>query len=403
MGHPSNQKLYNWLKQALRALYDPQRLKANPLFSLLGFQLEDSPTKLQNLLIETIHKLKPIETVSTQSQAWRVYQILIQRFVDQFSQNEVANSFGISVRQYRRLERLSIETLLEQLWLDSQPQLEIDSIQNENRENKEVSSDEELLWLQSSQPKEILSIAEMVRKGLSMLEPLIQNRGCQVENQLSPDLPHVWAQRTSFQQGLINLLTVVVTLAYQEKVYIRENIKASKLEITFTISGLNQVDNPEDIEAKLLIATQLFQISDTSLSYTFKPDPHQYIAQLVLPVKAKQVVMALDDNEDTLQLYKRCLKDSEFSFIGLQETNDLIPSAVETQPGFIFIDVMLPETDGWELLGKMREHPKTKDIPVFICTILPQAELALMLGASGFLLKPFNRLQLLDLLRQPAK
>jgi len=403
MGHPSDQKLYNWLKQALRALYDPQRLKANPLFSLFGFQPEDGPTRLQNLLISTIQNLKPIGTVSTQSQVWRVYQILIQRFVDQFSQNEVANSFGISVRQYRRLERLSIETLLEQLQFDPQPQIETDSIQNENREYKEVSSDEELLWLQSSQPKEILSIAEMVSNGLSTLEPLIQNRGCHVENHLSPDLPHVWAQRTSFQQGLINLLTVVVTIAYQEKVYIQEIIRASKLEITFTISGLNQVDNPEDIEAKLLIATQLFQISDTSLSYTFKPDTHQYIAQLVLPIKARQVVMALDDNQDTLQLYKRYLKDSEFSFIGLQETNDLIPSAVETQPGFIFIDVMLPETDGWELLGKMREHPKTKDIPVFICTILPQAELALMLGASGFLLKPFNRLQLLDLLHQPAK
>jgi len=403
MGHPSDQKLYNWLKQALRALYDPQRLKANPLFSLFGFQPEDGPTRLQNLLISTIQNLKPIGTVSTQSQVWRVYQILIQRFVDQFSQNEVANSFGISVRQYRRLERLSIETLLEQLQFDPQPQIETDSIQNENREYKEVSSDEELLWLQSSQPKEILSIAEMVSNGLSTLEPLIQNRGCHVENHLSPDLPPVWAQRTSFQQGLINLLTVVVTIAYQEKVYIQEIIRASKLEITFTISGLNQVDNPEDIEAKLLIATQLFQISDTSLSYTFKPDTHQYIAQLVLPIKARQVVMALDDNQDTLQLYKRYLKDSEFSFIGLQETNDLIPSAVETQPGFIFIDVMLPETDGWELLGKLREHPKTKDIPVFICTILPQAELALMLGASGFLLKPFNRLQLLDLLHQPAK
>ena len=43
------------------------------------------------------------------------------------------------------------------------------------------------------------------------------------------------------------------------------------------------------------------------------------------------------------------------------------------------------------MLGWLREHPRTRDIPIVICTVLPQEELALSLGASGFVRKPVTR------------
>jgi CheY-like chemotaxis protein len=56
---------------------------------------------------------------------------------------------------------------------------------------------------------------------------------------------------------------------------------------------------------------------------------------------------------------------------------------------------MMPEIDGWELLGKFRHHPQTGQIPIIVCTILSQKELALSLGASGFIHKPVTRQNLL--------
>jgi CheY-like chemotaxis protein len=53
--------------------------------------------------------------------------------------------------------------------------------------------------------------------------------------------------------------------------------------------------------------------------------------------------------------------------------------------------VMMPNVDGWELLGRLRQHPSTADIPVLVCTILPQETLALSLGASAFVRKPITR------------
>ena len=51
----------------------------------------------------------------------------------------------------------------------------------------------------------------------------------------------------------------------------------------------------------------------------------------------------------------------------------------------------MPHVDGWEILGRLKQHPATKDIPIVVCTILAQQELALSLGASGFLRKPVSR------------
>jgi CheY-like chemotaxis protein len=61
----------------------------------------------------------------------------------------------------------------------------------------------------------------------------------------------------------------------------------------------------------------------------------------------------------------------------------------------IVLDVMMPEEDGWMLLGQFREHPRMRGIPIIICTIVPQEQLALSLGAAQFLRKPVTRAMLL--------
>ena len=51
----------------------------------------------------------------------------------------------------------------------------------------------------------------------------------------------------------------------------------------------------------------------------------------------------------------------------------------------------MPQVDGWEVLGRLRQHPLNSHIPTIVCTILAQEELALSLGASAFVRKPVTR------------
>ena len=94
-------------------------------------------------------------------------------------------------------------------------------------------------------------------------------------------------------------------------------------------------------------------------------------------------------------LIQRYLSGSQYQFTGISDPDKVLQWTADVSPHFIIVDVMLPGIDGWELLGRLREYPQTRVIPVIVCTILPQEKLALALGAASFLQKPVSRNKLL--------
>jgi len=59
---------------------------------------------------------------------------------------------------------------------------------------------------------------------------------------------------------------------------------------------------------------------------------------------------------------------------------------------------MMPELDGLQMLAQLRQESSALDIPIVVCTILPQEALVRSLGADAFLLKPVSREAFLDAL-----
>ena len=62
----------------------------------------------------------------------------------------------------------------------------------------------------------------------------------------------------------------------------------------------------------------------------------------------------------------------------------------------VVLDVMMRDTDGWTVLQRLKAEPRTQDIPVLVCSVIDEPELARTLGAAGLLKKPVSREQLLD-------
>ena len=124
---------------------------------------------------------------------------------------------------------------------------------------------------------------------------------------------------------------------------------------------------------------------------------------LVLPSVERVSVLVIEDNIDTLQMWARYVENSHFSLIPLSEPEGALGAALEQRPGLIVLDVMMPGMDGWELLTKLRHNPATKDIPIIVCTVLPQQELAYALGASDFVCKPVTRRAFLDVLARQSE
>jgi CheY-like chemotaxis protein len=77
--------------------------------------------------------------------------------------------------------------------------------------------------------------------------------------------------------------------------------------------------------------------------------------------------------------------------VGTRDPGQALSLAEKLSPQIIVLDVMMPQVDGWKVLGRLRQYPLTAHVPIVVCTILAHKELALSLGASAFIRKPVTR------------
>src|SRR5262249_28527074 len=82
---------------------------------------------------------------------------------------------------------------------------------------------------------------------------------------------------------------------------------------------------------------------------------------------------------------------SSYHLIHARTAGRALSLVQDTRPDAIILDVVMPTRDGWEILAALQTDGATASIPVMICSVLPDRELALSLGAAGFLAKPVTR------------
>jgi CheY-like chemotaxis protein len=119
-------------------------------------------------------------------------------------------------------------------------------------------------------------------------------------------------------------------------------------------------------------------------------------------------IVVVDDDPDDIDLFKEAISETGSSYKCYVANNgkDLLlqfASGSIDDPDIIFLDVNMPEMNGWECLMKLKGDRKLRDIPVLMystSSALRDAEKALQLGALGFYEKPHTYTHLRDFLRQ---
>lgn len=396
-----DQSFVRLLRQALRHLYDPVELRQNPLFRLLGFDEHASPSALRRALVDAIEALKPAPELSLQSNPWRTYQVLSHRYVQQFSQPEVATNLGFGIRQLRRQEQLALRALADFLWnhynLASKAG---DGLAQESAPPSPAGSEEhELAWLQRSFESQPAPVAQIVEATLRTAGPLTRAAGVRVEWELPKGLPHVEVQMAAVPQALLSILTAAVRAAPAGPIRIAAQPHGDEVWISVdaTSGKLGDTLAAEDAEC-LAMARRLAALSGGSLDVDGGCAEGEFRVTLKLPAAQQATVLVIDDNADTLQLLERYLAGTRYSVVGARDPDQALELAKKLTLQAIVLDVMLPGMDGWELLGWLREHPRARGVPVIVCTILPQEQVALSLGAAAFLRKPVSRTDLLSAL-----
>ncbi len=126
----------------------------------------------------------------------------------------------------------------------------------------------------------------------------------------------------------------------------------------------------------------------------------------VLLVSNKQavnqpLVLAVDDDEDSLCLVSEVVKGSNLSCITATDGKTALSLAQLHQPNLILLDILLPDLNGVEVLHRLRKNPQTQCIPVIAVTALAKEEdcdRIMAAGCDGYITKPYMLDDLEDLI-----
>jgi CheY-like chemotaxis protein len=388
------------LRAALNHLRDPNYLRQSPLAAAFDVgQQPDTPAALRNVLIAAVRSLKPTDDEPPQSRAWRLYESLYYRHVQCFSQLEVAEQLGISIRQVRREQHDALEALTHQLW----EQFDVGSTDHgsgkdedgarQSEEAMDSAADENLAWLKDAPPEHPVELDHELPAVLDLAGPLAAQHGVRLAVSSGDGLPRLAANPIAFRQMLLSLLSVAIShTATGSFVEVIVRLLAWEAEIRVragAVSASPPAARLDDEASGLDLAHQLTDLCGGKLSISSTEEAFETV--LILPTLGQSPVLAIDDNAGTLQLLTRYTAGTRYRLVSTQDPDRAIDIAKEISPQVIVLDVMMPYTDGWELVGRLRQDPATAHIPIVVCTILPHEQLARSLGANGFLRKPVTR------------
>ncbi len=111
-------------------------------------------------------------------------------------------------------------------------------------------------------------------------------------------------------------------------------------------------------------------------------------------------VLVIDDDLDARDLLVRGLAKDGFEIHVASSGEEGIRMAAELKPDVISLDVLMPGMDGWTVLRSLKSNPDTANIPVIMVSMLDNKDMGYALGASDYLLKPFDRERLVAVLRK---
>jgi len=122
--------------------------------------------------------------------------------------------------------------------------------------------------------------------------------------------------------------------------------------------------------------------------------------------KAVPAVLVVDDNKQNLELLLAYLEDVDCRTIAAADGLEAIDIVKRTPPDLVLLDVMMPKMSGFEVCRRLKNDPKTAEIPIIMVTALNELgdiERAISSGTDDFLSKPVNKLELITRVKTMLK
>ncbi|RCJ29581.1 two-component system response regulator [Nostoc minutum NIES-26] len=128
--------------------------------------------------------------------------------------------------------------------------------------------------------------------------------------------------------------------------------------------------------------------------------PPERVTAATVPAKQVYKIVSVDDSPTILKEISRFLESESFSVVAIDDPLKAVMSIIRHKPDLILLDLNMAGIDGYELCRLIRNNSMFQNTPIIFVTgykgIVDKVK-ARLVGASGYLTKPFTRAELLKI------
>jgi adenylate cyclase len=131
--------------------------------------------------------------------------------------------------------------------------------------------------------------------------------------------------------------------------------------------------------------------------YRTSPSPDGQARPAAAPSQ-QNVILVIDDDPAVLDLLQRTLTKEGYRPVVATNAADGLALARSLAPAAIILDILMPKTNGWQVLRALNADTAMGECPVILLTVSDDFHQGRSLGAAGHLVKPVDRDALIRLL-----
>ncbi len=387
------------VRDCLAHLYDYTFLQDQPFVRLLVPYIQGNTSRVQmfqQVVFEAIDRLKPHDSANPYTKNSRLYNILHLRYQEQQQVQYVLKQLNLGERQFYRDHAKAVQALAHVL-------------EEHVKEGGSLSANAfsihaELERVQRQNISVNSRIDDFLKKTLTSIKSLSERQQTELDIQPCDTILPGTLDPILLRQAIIWIVSQLIIQSPPGSHFsISFEAHDNSAQFTFTrqlFEGQTDVSlEPQHLvnERQETLETLLNALGAKIIERADEKENVEVMLEIPLQ---HQSILIIDDNPDVIGLFRQFLAGQPHQLFTGIDGAQAIEFARKTQPVFIILDVLLPNQDGWEILQQLKSHPATIDIPVLICSVLDAQDLAILLGADGFLHKPPEEDEFIDALNR---
>ena len=379
--------------------------------------------ELSRTLLQAIDDLRPVDN---RGDTWarRRYDLLTLRYVNGLEPDQVADRLAMSRRHFYRQRQRALDEFSAYLWAGlttegqsveaspgatmAVPSDQVSAETSAKAAETSAKAAEHLRMLRQEAMQQLgsrqrSSLKQVLDSALAIISPLLRARSIAIERTMPPSLPEVAVSPEILKQLLLGLLGETLKGERTRRISLAATPEDKAVRLNLVArwepqgTGDDLAGHGESISSRAF--AQLARLQGVRFALTESTEGG-ITYELLLPTMGTKTVLVVDDNEEVCSLFRRYLVGKGYRTLVATTGAKAIALARAHNLYAITLDLMMNNEDGWDVLQTLTHEPETAHVPIIICSVLDQKELATMLGATSFLKKPVMRERLIETLAE---